>query len=62
MGPSARRLPAFAASFLASQLGSAAEAINFLLCDAFLHGFARKPQSGQETPRAHDRLHEREPH
>jgi len=37
MGPSVRRVPAFAASFLASQLGSAAEAINFLHCDAFLH-------------------------
>jgi len=42
MGPRARRLPAIAASFLASQLGSATEAINFLHCDAFLHVFAQK--------------------
>ena len=41
MGPSARRLPAFAASLLASQLGSATEAINFLHWDAFLHGYLR---------------------
>ena len=53
MGPSAWRLSAFAASFLASQLGSAAEAINFLHCEAFLHRFA------QETLRVGERRPER---
>jgi len=48
MGLSTRRLPAFAASFLASQLGSAAEAINFLHCEAFLHGFLRVGERRRE--------------
>jgi len=50
MGPSARRLPAFAASFLASQLGSATEAINFLHCDAFLQENLKVGERRPERP------------